>query len=217
MPAGSDDIDAVLPQTQCTRCGYEDCFAYARAIASGEAHNRCPPGGQQGVATLANLLGRDMLPLNPENGTEKPKEVAVIDESMCIGCKKCIQACPVDAIVGTTQAMHTVIAADCTGCGLCVEPCPMDCITMQQLPASKQPENLSETESEKLRRRYRFRHRLRQQRLEKQQRRFRRKHQHHKQVTPDNQTDKKAYIAQALAQFRNKKKRRPARDASSQD
>ena len=124
-------IDALLPQTQCTRCGYQGCKPYAEAIANGEAAiNQCPPGGYVGIVRLAGLLKREVLPLNPANGIEKPLEVAVIDEALCIGCTLCIQACPVDAIVGAPKLMHTMIAAQCTGCELCIAPCPVDCIKM---------------------------------------------------------------------------------------
>ena len=124
-------IDAVLPQTQCTKCGQPGCRPYAEAIAAGQAEiNQCPPGGQAGVAKIARVTGRDPLPLNPVHGIEQPVRVAVIDETLCIGCTLCIQACPVDAIVGATRRMHTVLADWCTGCDLCVPPCPMDCIAM---------------------------------------------------------------------------------------
>lgn len=126
-----DQIDAVLPQTQCGQCSFPGCRPYAEAIASGEAEiNQCPPGGEAGVQALADLLGVEPIPLNPENGVEKPPMVAVIDEQDCIGCTKCIQACPVDAIVGAAKFMHTVIGDECTGCELCVEPCPVDVIDM---------------------------------------------------------------------------------------
>ena len=124
-------IDALLPQTQCTRCGYPTCRAYADAIATGETGiNHCPPGGADGVAALAALLGRPTMPLDPANGVEAPPLVAVIDEAICIGCTKCIQACPVDAIVGAAKRMHTIVAAECTGCELCLPPCPVDCIAL---------------------------------------------------------------------------------------
>ncbi|MFT3792871.1 MAG: RnfABCDGE type electron transport complex subunit B [Rudaea sp.] len=124
-------IDALLPQTQCTRCGYPACLAYAEAIASGDADiNQCPPGGAQGIRELAAALGRDEKPLNPANGVEKPAEIAVIDEEACIGCTKCIQVCPVDAIVGANKLMHTVLGEECNGCELCVPACPVDCIAM---------------------------------------------------------------------------------------
>ena len=124
-----DRIDAILPQTQCGQCNYPGCRPYAEAIASGEAAiNQCPPGGEAGIQALADLLGVEALPLNPDNGEEKPPTVAVIDEQVCIGCTLCIQACPVDAIVGAAKQMHTVIASECTGCNLCIPPCPVECI-----------------------------------------------------------------------------------------
>jgi electron transport complex protein RnfB len=124
-------IDALLPQTQCTRCGYQGCKPYAEAIASGAADiNQCPPGGAATIEALARLTGRAVLPLNPANGTEGPELVAQIDESRCIGCAKCLPPCPVDAIVGMRRQMHTVVAELCTGCELCIAPCPVDCIVM---------------------------------------------------------------------------------------
>ena len=122
-------IDAALPQTQCTRCGYADCKAYANAIASGEAAiNQCPPGGQEGVRRLAVLTGRPELPLNTTHGIESPRLVMWIDESWCIGCTLCVKACPTDAILGTHKHMHTVVEPFCTGCELCLPVCPVDCI-----------------------------------------------------------------------------------------
>jgi electron transport complex protein RnfB len=137
----ADRIDAALPQTQCTRCGYPACRPYAEAIARGEAAiNRCPPGGTEGVRVLARITGLPVLPLDPECGIETPPCVAIIDEDACIGCTKCIQACPVDAIVGASKLMHTVIADLCTGCELCVPPCPVDCIAM--VPVRGVPDRL---------------------------------------------------------------------------
>jgi electron transport complex protein RnfB len=127
----AERIDAALPQTQCTRCGYPDCAAYARAVACGEAAiNQCPPGGAEGIVRLAAITGRPALPLNPEFGLEGPLRLAVIDEAWCIGCTLCIKACPVDCIVGAPKVMHTVIASQCTGCELCIPACPVDCITL---------------------------------------------------------------------------------------
>ena len=127
-------IDAILPQTQCGQCGFPGCKPYATAIAAGEADiNQCPPGGEEGIRKLAELLGVDPKPLNAEHGEPKPKSVAVIDETLCIGCTLCIQACPVDAILGAAKHMHTVIAKECTGCELCIPPCPVDCISMEIL------------------------------------------------------------------------------------
>jgi Na+-translocating ferredoxin:NAD+ oxidoreductase subunit B len=126
-----DQIDELLPQTQCGKCNYPGCRPYAEAIANNDADiNQCPPGGRNTIRKLANLLGRGIKPLNPHYGREGPKRIAYIDEAICIGCVKCIQACPVDAIVGTAKQMHTVIPQECTGCELCVEPCPVDCIYM---------------------------------------------------------------------------------------
>ncbi len=134
---GADAIDALLPQTQCTRCGYAGCRPYAEAIASGEAEiNQCPPGGAAVIGRLAALLSRAPLPLNPANGTEGPPVVARIDERACIGCAKCLPPCPVDAIIGARKHMHTVVAALCTGCELCIAPCPVDCITLVARPAA---------------------------------------------------------------------------------
>ncbi len=124
-------ITAALPQTQCTRCGYPDCTAYAQAVAAGEAAiNQCPPGGTEGITRLAALTGQTAQALNPANGVEGPLTLAVIDESWCIGCTLCIKACPTDAIVGTHKRMHTVIEAYCTGCELCIPVCPVDCISL---------------------------------------------------------------------------------------
>ncbi len=129
-----DQIDAILPQTQCGQCSYAGCRPYAEAIAAGEADiNQCPPGGESTIQALADLLDREAKPLNPENGIESDKMVAVIDEQVCIGCTLCIRACPVDAILGATKQMHTVIAEECTGCKLCIDPCPVDCITMERV------------------------------------------------------------------------------------
>ncbi|HAO26060.1 MULTISPECIES: electron transport complex subunit RsxB [unclassified Methylophaga] len=126
-----DQIDKILPQTQCGQCSFAGCRPYAEAIAAGEVDiNRCPPGGETTIQALADLLDVEPKPLDEECGVEKPKMLAVIDEDRCIGCTLCIQACPVDAILGAAKHMHTVIADECTGCELCVEPCPVDCIDM---------------------------------------------------------------------------------------
>lgn len=134
----ADQLENALPQTQCTKCGYPACRPYAEAIAKDEAnYNQCPPGGAEGIARLAHILGKPVIPLNPVNGTEKPRTKAVIDEKVCIGCTLCIQACPVDAIVGAAKKMHTVMNDLCTGCDLCVAPCPVDCITMVEVTPGK--------------------------------------------------------------------------------
>ena len=132
LPTLADRLDAALPQTQCTRCGYPDCRAYADAIAAeGAAINRCPPGGAEGVARLAALTGQAALPLDAACGTEGPRKMMFIDEAWCIGCTLCIKACPVDCIIGAPKRMHTVIEADCTGCELCLPACPVDCIVVE--------------------------------------------------------------------------------------
>lgn len=127
-----DNINGLLPQTQCGKCDYAGCRPYATAILEDDADiNQCPPGGQDTIKLLAKLTGRSEKPLDPDHGREEPVRVAVIDESLCIGCVKCIHACPVDAIVGAPKQLHTVIEQECTGCGLCIEPCPVDCISME--------------------------------------------------------------------------------------
>ncbi|MEO6408519.1 MAG: RnfABCDGE type electron transport complex subunit B [Burkholderiaceae bacterium] len=127
----NDLLDAALPQTQCTRCGYPDCRAYAVAMANGQADiNRCPPGGAEGIARLSALTGRRARPLAVECGNEAPRRLALIDEDWCIGCTLCLDACPVDCIVGASKSMHTVIESECTGCELCIPVCPVDCISL---------------------------------------------------------------------------------------
>lgn len=134
----ADQLEDLLPQTQCTKCGYPACRPYAEAMADGSAsHNQCPPGGIEGVARLAHVLGKKVIPINPVNGVERPRPVAFIDEALCIGCTLCIQACPVDAIVGAAKQMHTIVSDLCTGCDLCVAPCPVDCIAMIEVTPGK--------------------------------------------------------------------------------
>ena len=134
MPADAALILAALPQTQCTRCAYPDCAAYAHAIAQDQAAiNQCPPGGAEGIQRLAALTGRAVVALNPSNGVESPRVLAVIDEDWCIGCTLCIEACPTDAIFGSNKRMHTVIEPYCTGCELCIPVCPVDCISLENV------------------------------------------------------------------------------------
>jgi Na+-translocating ferredoxin:NAD+ oxidoreductase subunit B len=131
-------LHAALPQTQCTRCGYPDCAAYARAMATGEAAiNQCPPGGQEGIERLARLTRRPSLPLSAEHGSEGPRHIALIDEAWCIGCTLCIKACPTDAIIGSNKRMHTVIEPWCTGCELCIPVCPVDCIELDNVTGER--------------------------------------------------------------------------------
>lgn len=145
MPTLAEKIDAILPQTQCTLCGYQGCMPYAEAIAAGEAAiNRCPPGGDAGIKALSVLLAREVIALDTTRGLHQPHRVAVIDEDICIGCGKCLKPCPTDAIIGTNKFMHTVVASLCTGCELCIPPCPVDCIRMEQSPAFPLMMNASE-------------------------------------------------------------------------
>jgi H+/Na+-translocating ferredoxin:NAD+ oxidoreductase subunit B len=135
MTVTAEQIDALLPQTQCRKCGFDGCKPYAEAIASGQADiNQCPPGGEAGILKLSTLLGVAAKPLAPAFGIERPRLVAVINEADCIGCTKCLPPCPTDAILGSSKHMHTVIEAECTGCELCIAPCPVNCISMQPAP-----------------------------------------------------------------------------------
>jgi len=169
MSADAAAIHTLLPQTQCTRCGYQGCKPYAEAIANAQAPiNRCPPGGTATIERLARLLDREVLPLDPECGREGPAVVAIIDESRCIGCARCLPPCPVDAIVGAQRQMHVVLTALCTGCELCIAPCPVDCITLAPRGslASVSPEplasvNLQRFDAHEARRHERKRERLR--------------------------------------------------------
>jgi electron transport complex protein RnfB len=156
IPTLADLINAALPQTQCTRCGYPDCRHYAEAIAEGAAINQCPPGGAQGIERLAALTGRPVVPLNSDNGREKPRQLAVIDEAWCIGCTLCIKACPVDCIVGAPKQMHTVIEPQCTGCELCIPVCPVDCIALVDVGPQTGWDAWSPAQADEARQRYDF-------------------------------------------------------------
>ena len=158
---------AALPQTQCTRCSYPDCAAYAEAVSAGAAGiNQCPPGGQQGVARLAAIMGQPTVPLNAVHGVEGPRTMAFIDENWCIGCTLCIKACPTDAIMGSNKLMHTVIEAYCTGCELCLPVCPVDCIELENVTGNATGwEAWSPQQAELARQRYTF-HTLKPQREE---------------------------------------------------
>lgn len=159
----ADKINLLLPQTQCTRCGYPDCASYAQAIAAGEAGiNQCPPGGVEGIARLAAATGLPALPLSGEHGVEGPRSIAVIDETWCIGCTLCIKACPVDCIIGSPKHMHTVIEDQCTGCELCIPACPVDCISLvpahTDTPAPTGWAAWPQAQADEARDRYAFRH-----------------------------------------------------------
>lgn len=195
-------IDALLPQTQCTQCGYSGCMPYARAIAAGAADiNQCPPGGEAGIGKLADLLGREAKPLNPANGSERRRAVALIDEARCIGCTLCIQACPVDAIVGAAKLMHSVIAGLCTGCDLCLPPCPVDCIDMLPLPQAEAP--WTQAMADAARARFQFRSlRLAREQAERAERLARKAQEKPGQPMPD---AKKAVILAALERAKARK------------
>ncbi len=158
MMAAAAAILALLPQTQCTRCGYPDCAAYAQAVSAGQAGiNQCPPGGAQGIERLAKLTGQPVLALNPRHGKEGPRYMAVIDEAWCIGCTLCIKVCPTDAIFGSNKRMHSVIEPYCTGCELCLPVCPVDCITLEDAtPGRSGWAAWSQGQAEQARERYRF-------------------------------------------------------------
>jgi Na+-translocating ferredoxin:NAD+ oxidoreductase subunit B len=195
-------LDAWLPQTQCTQCGYPRCRLYAEAIARGEADiNQCPPGGDVTLQALADLMQTAVKPLNPSHGKYEARKLAVIDEAICIGCKKCIEVCPTDAIVGAAKLMHTVIASECTGCGLCVPPCPVDCIALP--PVSKSGDvwpEYSKTEADH----WRDRTQRRLTRLARQQSQ-RASRKQRKSIFPDSATVR-ADITAALERVRQKKK-----------
>ena len=206
-PTLAEQIDALLPQTQCTKCGFDGCQPYAEAIAAGAARiNQCSPGGAAGIARLAALTGQPPLPLNPAHGQEQALRMAVIDESLCIGCTLCIQACPVDAIVGAPRRMHSVIAAWCNGCDLCVAPCPMDCIAMVPVQPSRAWTDADARESRA--RHERRRYRLAEERAAREQQLLSKAHakldelQEHHELAPAELSRKQAVVRAAIERAR---------------
>lgn len=199
-----EKIDAILPQTQCGKCGFPGCKPYAEAILAGRADiNQCPPGGLEGIQKLAELLGVQPKPLNTSHGFPKPRAVAWIDEHLCIGCTFCIQYCPVDAIVGAAKQMHTVIATECTGCELCIAPCPMDCISL--IPINEEMNNSLNLPADAIKKqaadRARSRYQFRQQRLERDKQTNNKPHKHTNiapsEITPTSSEKRKQAIVQA--------------------
>jgi Na+-translocating ferredoxin:NAD+ oxidoreductase subunit B len=188
----TEKINSILPQTQCGKCDFSGCKPYAKAIVEGKADiNQCPPGGKTGILKIAQLLNVEYKPLNERHGVNKPKEIAIIEEDECIGCTLCILACPVDAILGASKSMHTVISVECTGCELCIEPCPVDCIKMESLYA-KDNESIENKRSSLARSRYEF----------KQQRILREKND--TKANRVTTAEKKQTIADAMARLKKK-------------
>lgn len=203
-----EQINEILPQTQCGLCSYPGCKPYASAIAEkGESIDRCPPGGVEGLIKLGELTGIDPAPyLEEMQQKQKPKMIAVIKEDQCIGCTKCIQACPVDAILGAGKQMHTVINSECSGCELCVAPCPVDCVDMLIIPSTQQTEREKKQQAQHYRQRYEFR----EQRLALEKKKDRDSYLKNKASTVTStknlsQTDKKRFIEEALARVQQKK------------
>ena len=188
----TEKINSILPQTQCGKCDFSGCKPYANAIVEGKADiNQCPPGGKTGILKIAHLLKVEYKPLNESHGVSKPREIAIIEEDKCIGCTLCILACPVDAILGASKSMHTVISEECTGCELCIEPCPVDCIKMET-PGSEDDESIKAKRSAIARSRYEF----------KQQRILREKNDAKANLTTN--AEKKQAIAEAMARLKMK-------------
>ena len=188
----TEKINSILPQTQCAKCDFSGCKPYAKAIAEGKADiNQCPPGGKTGILKIAQLLNVEYKPLNERHGVIKPREIAIIEENECIGCTLCILACPVDAILGASKSMHTVISVECTGCELCIEPCPVDCIKMEPLNV-EDSESIENKRASLARSRYEF----------KQQRILRERN--NTKANRVTTAEKKQAIANAMARLKKK-------------
>jgi Na+-translocating ferredoxin:NAD+ oxidoreductase subunit B len=188
----TEKINSILPQTQCGKCDFSGCKPYANAIVEGKADiNQCPPGGKTGILKIAHLLKVEYKPLNESHGVSKPREIAIIEEDKCIGCTLCILACPVDAILGASKSMHTVISEECTGCELCIEPCPVDCIKMEA-PDSEDSELIKDKRSAVARSRYE----LKQQRILKEK--------NDAKANRVTNAEKKQAIADAIARLKMK-------------
>lgn len=199
-----EQINAVLPQTQCQECGYQGCKPYAEAIVhNNESIDRCLPGGTQVLQKLGELTGQDPSPYwEAMQQKQKPQQVAVIREDECIGCTKCIQACPVDAIIGASKQMHTIIQSECTGCELCIEPCPVDCIDLMQ---TGEANAITQKQADHYRQRYEARQKREEQRRQAERKRYQKaKNAYHEQKQADQQ-DKKQFIQDALQRVKKKK------------
>lgn len=195
-----DKIHDLLPKTQCTQCGFNGCKPYAEAIVSGTPFNQCPPGGKRLIKKLSELLNEPEKPLNPDNGIEKQTTITWIDEDVCIGCTKCIQACPVDAIIGAPKHMHSIIESECNGCNLCISPCPVDCIYTK--PSSLQINEFSDDNLQHITDYYQVRFENKKIRLEKQKTA---KHAKYLKAKQDNEQKRKDYIKAAIERVKNKK------------
>lgn len=195
-----DKIHDLLPKTQCTQCGFNGCKPYAEAIVSGTPFNQCPPGGKRLIKKLSKLLNEPEKSLNPDNGTERKTTITWIDEDVCIGCTKCIQACPVDAIIGAPKHMHSIIESECNGCNLCISPCPVDCIYTK--PSSLQINEFSDDNLQHITDYYQVRFENKKIRLEKQKTA---KHAKYLKAKQDNEQKRKDYIKAAIERVKNKK------------
>ena len=203
MIPSANEIDKILPQTQCRKCTYPDCMSYAKAIVKGEKHNKCITGGQETVKKLSKIIHKKEIQLDTSLGKEQSRIKVKINEDMCIGCVKCIEACPVDAISGTRKMMHTVIEHECSGCELCIDPCPMDCISVVDIIENKDQIESEKQHSEKMKNHYRKRYYSHKERIERIKNE---KIKHYMIMSSDKSIDKKLYIAKSISKFKSKRK-----------